>query len=143
MEPTPNFLFAELLGQDRIEAHPGPGPGQWVLNVIGCRSMQILVKNLQQEINQDKEWTVPAGRSHSEILLREIIQKMRGQWQFPVQQEELCHCRAISTQIVDQAIIAGAHTIQKVRRWTSANSACGTCLPEVTALFDFRLQNKT
>jgi NAD(P)H-nitrite reductase large subunit len=87
-----------------------------------------------------EEFELPQENTHPAILLRELLQKMTGGWKFPLAQEELCHCRSIPTHVVDQAIIAGAHDVNTVRRWTSANTACGTCLPEVQTLLDFRLK---
>ncbi len=82
---------------------------------------------------------LPAGNSPFEILLREILLKMKGEWKFPYEQAEVCHCRMVSLEIVDSAIICGAHTPQKVSEWTSASTACGTCRPDVTAILAYRL----
>ena len=131
----------ELPGQDLIEAQLDE-EGHWIVKSIGCSALQTLVKNLTSELGQGKkpqDCVMPHGNDHSSILVRELILRMRGDFKFPLEQEELCHCRAITTQAVDRAIIAGAHDISTVRRWTSANTACGTCMPEVETLLEFRL----
>jgi bacterioferritin-associated ferredoxin len=138
----PHFIRIELPGQDLIEAQETSG--LWSIKSIGCSALQHLIQILQAELAQGKKpsnCSMPTGNDHSSILVRELILRMRGDFKFPLEQEELCHCRAITTHTVDQAIIAGAHDIATVRRWTSANTACGTCMPEVETLLQFRLIN--
>ena len=72
------------------------------------------------------------------LILSEMILKLRGEWNFPYADEELCHCRSIATQTVDQAIIAGAHSPEVVTRQTSASTACGTCRPTVQKIIEYR-----
>ena len=86
---------------------------------------------------QNLVWT---GLNHWDLLIAEAIDRLTGRYKFPNLELELCHCRCIPTAKVDQAIILGAHTVEKVREWTSANTACGTCRPEVEKLIDFRLK---
>ena len=83
---------------------------------------------------------LPQGNRPSDLLLRELILKARGEWHFPYEEEELCHCRAVPTAVVDQAICRGAQTPQKVSALTSASTACGTCRPNVEAIIKYRLQ---
>lgn len=82
---------------------------------------------------------LPTGHSPFEILLRELILKIQGKWNFPYKQEEVCHCRVVSLETVDAAIVCGAHTPQRVSEWTSASTACGTCRPDVTNMIAYRL----
>jgi NAD(P)H-nitrite reductase large subunit len=63
------------------------------------------------------------------------VLKIKGEWGEAPSDPELCHCRKISQAQVERAIILGAHTIEKVRQRSSANTGCGTCLPDVEALF--------
>ncbi len=83
---------------------------------------------------------VPQGNSVEEILLRELLMKAQGLWKFPYNQTQMCHCRSVSTEIVDRAIVLGADTVAKVSRLTSASTACGTCAGDVQSLIDFRHQ---
>lgn len=83
---------------------------------------------------------LPGGVASQAILLRELILKIKDQWKFPFSEVELCHCRGVLTERVDQAVCAGAHTTQKVSELTSASTACGTCRPDVDAIIKYRLQ---
>lgn len=77
---------------------------------------------------------IPSGMSGPEIMLREVLLKARNEWEEPYSEEELCHCRAVPTAVVRQAITAGADTPEVVSRWTTASTQCGTCRKDVIAL---------
>ena len=85
---------------------------------------------------------LPSGVTPEALCLREVILKAKGLWKFPYEQEELCHCRAVPTAVVDQAICVGAHTPRKVSQQTSASTACGTCSTDVEAIIEYRLGKK-
>ncbi len=129
---------AEVVGRELIECELDSS-GEYALRVIGSLATLELLRGLKAKKSNVAEWPLPAGNTEAEILVRELIHKVRGDWQFPIDDPELCHCRAVPAFKVDQAIVAGAHTVEKVRRMTSANTACGTCLPDVEKLLKFRL----
>lgn len=134
-----NVFKAELVGRDLIEIDLSQGKAR--VRVIGCSDCLTLMRKVQvQHGNDPKLWPLPTGSSHSELLLKEVLLKMKGEWIYPYQHLELCHCRAIPTEVVDQAIIAGAHQPKTVSRRTSASTACGTCRDDVQKIIDFRLK---
>lgn len=139
-----SLFRAELKGRDLIEiefsdANPGEKPR---VKALGCTQLLSLVRKFQIQFGQDpKAWPLPKGVSHSELLLKEVLLKSRGQWSFPFQEVELCHCRSVPAELVDQAIVAGAHQCEVVGRQTSASTSCGTCRPDVQKIIDFRLKN--
>jgi bacterioferritin-associated ferredoxin len=127
-----------LAGRDRIEVNmDGESPK---VSFRGCTElmglMQMMRKNFGINLSQ---WPIPKGVSHSEILLRELILRLRGEWRYPQGEAEVCHCRNIACLTIDQAIIAGAHSTEIVSRQTSASTACGTCRPQVQKMIDYRL----
>ncbi len=135
-------IVVELDGCDRLEliqqTHQETGKDS--LKVIGCSRLLQLLLSLKTQFGSDvKTWTLPEGSSHEFLLVRELILKATNQWKPPYVHEELCHCRAISTHTVDQAILQGAHTPEIVTRRTSASSACGTCRPDVEKIIAYRL----
>jgi bacterioferritin-associated ferredoxin len=103
-----------------------------LLEAAGRATAQMLKKNLS-----DLQWQ---GASHWDLLLTEVIDRLQNKFQIPIADAELCHCRKIPTAVVDEAIVLGAHTPEKVRAWTTASSGCGTCRPDVEKLIDFRLK---
>ncbi len=131
---------AELKGRDFIEIDDSQNPPQ--LKGLGCSELLELLASFQNKHGKNPFlWPLPTGISHAELLLNEVLLKSKNQWVYPYQHVELCHCRAIATENVDQAIIAGAHTCEVVSRQTSASTACGTCRPDVQKIIDFRLKN--
>jgi bacterioferritin-associated ferredoxin len=129
---------AELESRDWIEITESEG--QYQLRASGCSELQQLLELFKSKYGPAlKTWPLPGGVTHSELLLKEALQKMRGQFQFPYAHEEICHCRAVATRTVDQAILSGCHSLEALRKTTSANTACGTCHTEIELLLHFRL----
>lgn len=131
-----------LEGRDRIEVNmDGAAPK---VQFRGCTEMMSLMQSMRKSFGVDiQQWPVPNGTSHSEILLRELILKLRGDWNYPYKEAEVCHCRGVSCQTIDQAIVAGAHTTTSVSRQTNASTNCGTCRPDVQKMIDYRLNGGT
>ena len=81
-----------------------------------------------------------SGNSSFELMLREVIGKATGEWELPFSEDELCHCRVVPTDIVNSAIIGGAHSTSKVSAQTNASTQCGTCRPDVEKILNYRLK---
>ena len=114
--------------------------GQPKLTGIGDLSFLKLLKEYRQHLTAGIEkLPIPKGNSTGELMLREAILRAQGKWDFPFKEEETCHCRVISTEKVNQAILVGAHTSREVSEMTSASTACGTCRPDVEAMIDYRV----
>lgn len=112
------------------------------LKVNGCFETINKFKYLAQTLKARSifEWPLPLDTSHSSMLIRELLLKIRGQWDFPYKAEELCHCRSVPTIDVDRAIMGGAHTAHQVTLATSAASACGTCQVHIDKIINYRLK---
>lgn len=136
-----NKLTVELDGRDYIEVGSLVPP--FALKIVGCAELLNLVQSLKKQFGKDiRTWPLPTGIDHSSLLVKELILKCQGKWKLPYEHDELCHCRAVPTRIVDQAIVAGAHTPEVVSRQTSASTACSTCRPDVERLIAYRLGQK-
>lgn len=83
---------------------------------------------------------MPKTKDLASLLIRELVLKAQDKWEYPYQDFQLCHCRAVPTASVDAAILTGAHTPKKVSRQTSASTACGTCRPDVESIIEYRLK---
>ena len=128
----------ELPGRDWIEV---TGPvGARRLQFVGCAKLLHLMQQMRSHHGTDPAlWPLPTGQGHHELLVRELILKMQGRWQHPFPHVEVCHCRNVSLERVEEAILNGAHTPEMVSRWTSASTSCGTCRPDVARIIRFRL----
>lgn len=131
---------AELAGRDLIEVVDHKEGRQ--VHFLGCASFMKLVLEFKSQYGKDPaQWPLPTGASHQELLVKELILKVRGQWAPPFTEDEICHCRNVSRQTVEEAILNGAQTPELVSRWTSASTSCGTCRPDVEALINYWLGN--
>jgi bacterioferritin-associated ferredoxin len=141
-------IKVELDGRDFIEVEcEGETPSALgrVLKVshVGCTEFMDMMKKMRRHFGADiSKWPVPEGQDHSSLLLREMVLRLRGEWQAVSAEVEVCHCRGISAHTIDQAIIAGAFTPEVVTRQTSASAQCGTCRPEVHKMIQYRLNQQ-
>jgi bacterioferritin-associated ferredoxin len=111
------------------------------LEFEGCQATGDLLGRWVKDYGKNiSKWPLPKGFTHSELLLKELIQKSKGEWKFPYEHEELCHCRNVKAVKVDQAIMSGAFTIEAISRQTQACTGCGTCRSEIERLIRFRQQ---
>ncbi|MCC6278630.1 MAG: (2Fe-2S)-binding protein [Oligoflexia bacterium] len=106
----------------------------------GCSQVLEAAKAMESKlVGQPLSGISWDGDSHGDVLVREAIQKLQGRFSLPyTPDQELCHCRKIPASKVDQAILLGAKTPEKVKAWTSASSGCGTCRPDIESLIKFR-----
>jgi len=122
-----------------------------------CASSQTLnlfkqfIHSHGQRINQ---WPLPnimdvessnfkAETRRAHLLLQELILKARGIWKLPYSGEMVCTCRAVSSEVINNAITAKANTLEDVSNWTTASTSCTTCKDKVEELITYRLLNST
>ena len=129
-------LSLSLVGQKLMRAE---------ITSIACpeclTELNLLKKSLKLHAEDFSQLPLPIGNHHSAILVRELILKIRNNWNFPYKEKELCHCRQVSTEIVDAAIVGGAHRVSEIAEKTMAGTACGTCRPVSQMLIDYRLDD--
>ena len=110
----------------------------------GCLELLTEAQRLRRQLTPNPEkWSLrdlePRNASfHVHQLVVEVLLKAQGRWNFPFNEVELCHCRAIETREVDAAVLRGARLAETVTRMTSAGSACGTCKPDIEKILAFR-----
>lgn len=137
-----SVIRAEILGRDFIEMKI-LSSGERVVHYVGCTEFSHQVLGLKQKYGPDPEhWEFSNLGNHWDLLLKEFILKCRGGWEVVYEAKELCHCRNVTTQTIEQAILCGARTTEEVSRWTSAGTACGTCRSHVEAILKVRFLSK-
>ncbi len=113
------------------------------ISASGCHDFLSSLKAMIKKNGADvSTWTLQGGTDHSSLLINEFILRVKNQWNYPYNDTELCHCRAVPTEKVDAAIVSGAHTTESISRRTSAGTACGTCRTDTIKILDFRLKMK-
>ncbi|MBK9295157.1 MAG: (2Fe-2S)-binding protein [Oligoflexia bacterium] len=75
------------------------------------------------------------GVKTAQLMLNELLDKAKGVYK-SVDDIEICHCRKINRSEIIDAILLGAHTPEKVKKWTTASSGCGTCRSDVDKLIN-------
>lgn len=114
-----------------------------ITKMSGCSEFERAARMFVEKINRDRSWPTDwSGVDHASILLRELVLRAAGRFQLPYKEPELCHCRAVPTDVVDRAIISGCHSIESVARSTSAGTSCGTCKPDTEKLIAYRLNER-
>lgn len=138
MESAKKLVLASSEGRDQIKWEKLGQKSK--VTFIGCSEFTLLIKNYRSKFGSNVfNWPVPVGQSHSEMIVREFILKLKDQWEYPYKDEEICHCRHVKTKTVDQAVLNGAHTHELAMQWTSCSTACGTCKPDVEKVIKYRL----
>lgn len=130
-------LKVELKGQDCLEV---TSLVPFKMTITGCALLHQRLNEIKKAQGADvAKWTLVNEKDHVALLINELILKLQDKWQHPYLHEEVCHCRTITLETVEQAIMAGAHTPEMVSKWTTASTACGTCRPDVEKILAFRL----
>lgn len=111
------------------------------IRAIGCYPFLQRVDRLRQTLEGQRldQIELPQENDHSSILIRELLLKMKEEWLFPYTETELCHCRVVSTEFVDRAVVNGAFSAEDVARATSAGTGCGTCRKDTEKIIQYRL----
>lgn len=137
----PQYVF--IYGRDEIRIEPLiiEGVTRTRIRVVGCADFLRVFKSWHQSQGAKKpqDWSLPEGRDHGSLLLREAILRYRGSWNLPYQDVEICHCRQVTTQTVSDAIRNGAHDLEGIRRMTTANTSCGSCRRDIEAVLQYHL----
>ncbi|MDZ4662643.1 MAG: (2Fe-2S)-binding protein [Pseudomonadota bacterium] len=135
--------FAGVKGRDEVLANMQAESGTITdlkLTAIGCLPFLKLVDEYRSKIKGElKSLMVPRLLDHSSLIIRELMLKLKGEWDFPYKEVMLCHCRAISCARVDAAVIFGSRSAEEVAKSTSAGTGCGTCRKDTENIIRYRL----
>jgi NAD(P)H-nitrite reductase large subunit len=131
-------IVAEIKGRDRLEVI---SLNPFKMKVIACHYVFDFLERQKNLHGSDlSQWPIPEAHDHASLLIKELILKIKGQWTHVYAHEEVCHCRNVSLESVEQAVFLGAHTPEMISKWTSATTACGTCRSDVEKILNFRLK---
>lgn len=153
------FVEVVFLGRDRVAAtfhfegkdefspiksieFTGSGCSEFLHSLNDFKTRAMALPSAKRLLNgsPDFDLLVSPGADHVSVLIRELVLRAREKFALPYSDLELCHCRAVPTEVVDRAIISGCHTVQSVARTTSAGTSCGTCKPDTESLIAYRLK---
>jgi bacterioferritin-associated ferredoxin len=107
----------------------------------GCLELLRAVAHLKASCNSIKDfkayWETKSSKNHGESLLKELCLKATNSWDLPYKDKELCHCRAVDTDLVVSSIHLGADATDKVGAMCSAGTSCGTCTPDIQSCIEY------
>ena len=130
-------LIVEIKGRDLLKV---TSLEPFKMEVIACHKLMQTLNDLKKQFGENiKSWPMPTGIDHASLLIKELILKLNDQWKHVYLDDEVCHCRTISLEMIELAIFHGATTAERVTQMTTASSACGTCRPDVEKILKFRL----
>lgn len=122
--------------RDRITVYE-KDDGSTFLRAEGCEELLTTLERLRKTQGEKiSAWILSSPQTHSEFLIRKLIYLIQGV-QSPYPHEELCHCRMVPTQRVEDAIFNGSSDVETLRRVTTAATSCGTCTPDLESLLTF------
>ena len=111
------------------------------IRAVGCLAFLKAVQRFKASLAGGvSELVEPVGQDHVALLMQELVRKLKGQWAFPYGEALLCKCRSVPTEVVDQAVVAGAFDATAVGIKTSAGTSCGTCKKDIDSIILYRLK---
>lgn len=133
-------IKVEIQGCDEIKVILSGAGDIQSMQSIACSQTTSLIAKYRQEFGLNlSNWPLPSEKDHSSLLLKELILKFQNKWQSPYADDEICHCRKVRTQTVENAILLGARSSEEVSRLTNASTSCGSCKFDVEKLIEYRV----
>ena len=66
----------------------------WARSLQTPGALQEKISALSSGQKDPAKWTLPEGNSHHELMIREFVLRLRGEWDYPYKDEEICHVYA-------------------------------------------------
>jgi len=107
------------------------------LKVQGCPSLSGEVLKLKNLLLDPSNWPYQNGDDHVALLLNKFILKIQNKWVLPYPHQELCHCRQVPTEVVEEIVILGAKTRQEVSQRSRAGTGCGSCRKDIDSVLAY------
>jgi bacterioferritin-associated ferredoxin len=107
------------------------------LKVQGCPALLSEVLKLKKLSINPADWPYLDRDDHVAQLLNKFILKVQNKWQLPYLHQELCHCRQVPTDVVEELIVLGATTRQEVSQRSRAGTGCGSCQKDIERILNY------
>jgi hypothetical protein len=89
-----------------VELDAGGRISKAAVRGIGSPQFLRMLQDLRTQLpgHELKSLKIPEGATREIICVREALLKLKGEWNFPYKEDEVCHCRAVPTEVVDQPV---------------------------------------
>lgn len=92
--------------------------------------------------NQNLFMSCSKEERRSLLLLQGLLFKIQDHHQIPYSGEIVCDCRQVSSEVIDQALIASASNIEEIATWTTACTSCTSCKNKIEEMIQYRIPKK-
>jgi NAD(P)H-nitrite reductase large subunit len=101
--------------------------GTRIKATVKLNLLNLLNKKIQQEGADPKKWLELVNiENEDEALLNQFIVKVKAT-EILTEHDEICHCRMIEREKIENAIYQGCKTSEDISRATLAGTGCGSC----------------
>lgn len=102
--------------------------------------LNLLKKTIEEQGSQPEKWQAYKEiKSDDEAFLNYFIQKIQSS-EISTEHDEICHCRMVGRDKIEQSIFQGCRTREEISRTTLAGSGCGSCRPDVDKILELTLK---
>lgn len=108
-----------------------------MVEVSGCLQLRERIKSLSLMNPNPVQWPLQLGSDHVSQMVNKMILLLKQEWSLPYNSHELCHCRQVTTETVEELIILGALSQQEVSQRSRAGTGCGTCRKHITQIIEY------
>jgi NAD(P)H-nitrite reductase large subunit len=89
--------------------------------------LNLLNKKIQQEGVDPRKWLEIVNiHNEDEAMLNQFILKVKAT-EILSEHDEICHCRMVEREKIENAIYQGCKTSDEISRVTLAGTGCGSC----------------
>ncbi|MFN7905550.1 MAG: (2Fe-2S)-binding protein [Pseudobdellovibrionaceae bacterium] len=139
MDSETEKIVAQVELKNRDKLRLVDRQGQVHLIVEGCHSLKEKIQQLISDQGIEiKSWKI-TGVSHADLLIKKLIFQLNEK-KHPYADSEVCHCRNISKEMIEENILNGSHSVGALQRTTTASTACGSCHADVEAILNYWLK---
>lgn len=98
------------------------------VKAAGSLSFLKLIQNkIQQHGSRPEQWSLlPEVKNGDEAMLNHFILKVQAT-EVSTEHDEICHCRMVEREKIEQSLFQGSSTREEVSRTTLAGTGCGSC----------------
>ena len=146
MEPIERTYKVSIHGGDEISLQLSEVNDQIEkasFKMVVCQALIEKVNAIKHTFNGPlSQIKVPTGTEHYDLLLRELVLKVKKQWPKQKNKKIVCLCGQLTVQDIHQRIFTGSRTVSSVREGTYEGTQCTFCVQEIKSLLELHCPSK-
>lgn len=114
---------------------------QQTIKVEGPSLLQNRIfEMIDREGRDPMNWQTRVVFDGWDVLINQWIKLVKGQKTSCYPHDELCHCRMIPLDVVENAIKQGVFKQSEISRVTLAGTGCGSCKKDIEEVLQFHIK---